>query len=123
MLVAFPLATGYPWLDWPLFAAEMLLVAVRRGRNVREVAIATVYHAGNAGSLATGKDRDLLLDGTASKQHRTGDVENLLIRRPASGVRVEVIQDRALLGQARIDVLCIDTNLAAEAPAGVLKFR
>lgn len=26
--LAFPLATGYPWLDWPLFVAEMLVVAV-----------------------------------------------------------------------------------------------
>jgi formate hydrogenlyase subunit 4 len=29
--IAFPLATGYPWLDWPLFAGEMLLVAVAIG--------------------------------------------------------------------------------------------
>jgi formate hydrogenlyase subunit 4 len=29
--LAFPLATGYLWLDWPLFAGEMLLVAVAIG--------------------------------------------------------------------------------------------
>ena len=53
----------------------------------------------------------------APEQERSGDVEDFLLLLAERGLAAEVLEDRLLLGQAGVDVLGVDADLAAVAPA------
>ena len=75
------------------------------------------------GPLAAGQDGDSLLHGLAAKQHRTGHVEDPLRLRADGRLPFEVAEHRVTLGQARVDVLGVDADLAAVAPLHVARPR
>ena len=59
---------------------------------------------------------DLFLDQLASEQQATSDIFHLLDRSAGGGLVVQVVVDRLLFGQRGVNVLGVDTDLAAKAP-------
>ncbi len=69
------------------------------------------------GPLAAGQHRDAFLHLFAAEQQRAGQVENRLVLGARGGVVLQIIEHGLLLGQAGVDVLGINADLAAVAPA------
>src|ERR1019366_2156222 len=74
-------------------------------------------------TLAAGQHRDRLLDMRAAKEQSAGDFENLLVLFAKGGLLFEIAEDRLFLRQAGVDVLGVNPDLAAEAPADIARER
>src|SRR5207253_962261 len=71
------------------------------------------------GPLAAGEDRDRFFDMCAAEEQRAGHFKNLLILLAEGGLLVKVAEHGLIVGQAGVDVLGVDADLAAVAPANV----
>ena len=81
--------------------------------------VLTEQQSGQAepGPFAAGEDGDSLLHLVAAEEQRAGQVENLLRLRARRRVVFQIVEHRLLSRQAGVDVLGIDADLAAVAPA------
>ena len=68
------------------------------------------------GPLTAGEDLDLLLHRLAAEEHGAGEVEDLLLFRTDHRRAFEVAENGVGFGQARVDMLGVDSDLAAVAP-------
>ena len=75
------------------------------------------------GSFAAGEDRDPFFHFVAAEEQRAGQIENCLRLRAAGRVVFQIIQHGLLLGQARVDMLGIDADLATVSPTNFASQR
>ena len=70
-----------------------------------------------AGSLATAEDRDFFIDGGASKEHGSCDIEDSLVFGSWDRFVFQVIEDGLVFGQTGIHVLCIGGDFDSMSPS------
>jgi hypothetical protein len=76
-----------------------------------------------AGALPAGEDGDRLPDVRPPEQESASDLKNLLVLLAKGGLTPQVFEDRPPLREAGIDVLGVDADVAAVAPADVPRQR